>query len=154
MDEQLEFAMQIAGRLASAGIHYMLTGSMAMAVYATPRMTRDIDMVVDIDRGYLDTLVRLFERDCYIDRSAVAEAIESKEFERRREINVRGSTLLVVAPEDLIVSKLEWARETGSELQRRDVRDMIASVPVLDWDYLEQWSDRPGLVSILREVRG
>ena len=146
--------MQIAGRLASAGIHYMLTGSMAMAVYATPRMTRDIDMVVDIDRGYLDTLVRLFERDCYIDRSAVAEAIESKEFERRREINVRGSTLLVVAPEDLIVSKLEWARETGSELQRRDVRDMIASVPVLDWDYLEQWSDRPGLVSILREVRG
>ncbi len=45
VDEQLEFVKQIASRLASAEINYMMTGSMAMAVYATPRMTRDIDDV-------------------------------------------------------------------------------------------------------------
>ena len=42
VDEQLEFAKQIASRLTSAGIPYMMTGSMAMAVYAPPRMTRDV----------------------------------------------------------------------------------------------------------------
>jgi hypothetical protein len=47
MDEQLEFVKQIAERLATAGIEYMMTGSMAMAIYASPRMTRDVDVVVD-----------------------------------------------------------------------------------------------------------
>ena len=76
MDEQLEFTKQIAVRLASVGIDYMLTGSMAMAVYATPRMTRDIDLVIAVARRDVDSLVRLFETDCYIDRGAVAEAID------------------------------------------------------------------------------
>ena len=46
MNEQLEFVKQIASRLDSAGIAYMLTGSMALAIYAVPRMTRDIDLVI------------------------------------------------------------------------------------------------------------
>ena len=180
MDEQLEFAKQIASRLTTAGIDYMLTGSMAMAVYATPRMTRDIDLVIAVGRGDVDTLVRLFETDCYIDRTAVVEAIEGAgmfniihnewiikadfivrkqspyrqiEFERRRQIDVQGTPLFIVAPEDLIISKLQWARDTESELQRRDVRDLIATATYLDWDYLEEWSAQVGVDSLLHEVR-
>ncbi|MCD5416109.1 hypothetical protein LR032_03265 [Candidatus Bipolaricaulota bacterium] len=47
MNEQLEFIKQIAERLDAADIRYMLTGSMAMAIYAVPRMTRDIDLVIE-----------------------------------------------------------------------------------------------------------
>jgi len=180
MDEQLEFVKQIANRLGGAGIDYMLTGSMAMAVYAMPRMTRDVDVVIAVDRGHAETLVRLFEADCYIDRDAVLEAIDNtgmfnvihnkwiikadfvvrknspyrkNEFERRRQTEIEGSPIFVVAPEDLILSKLEWARETGSELQRRDVRDLIFSVTDLDWAYIENWSVQLGIDSLLREVR-
>ena len=180
MDEQLEFVKQISDRLTSAGIDYMLTGSMALAVYATPRMTRAVDLVVAVGRGDVDTLVRLFDTDCYIDRDAVAEAIDSAgmfniihnewiikadfivrkrgsyrqtEFERRRQIEVDGTPLFIVAPEDLILSKLEWARETQSELQHRDVRDIVASVTDLDWDYLEQWATNLGVEPLLRDVR-
>jgi len=78
MDEQLEFVRQIATRLGSAGIDYMVTGSIAMAVYATPRMTRDVDVVLDCTTRDVDTLVDLFSHDCYVERSAVAEAIEMK----------------------------------------------------------------------------
>ncbi len=63
MDEQLGFAKQIADRLTSAAIDYMLTGSMAMAVYATPRMTRDIDLVVAVGRSDVDTLATMFQPD-------------------------------------------------------------------------------------------
>ena len=35
MDEQLAFVKHIVQRLTSAGIEYMMTGSMAMAVYAS-----------------------------------------------------------------------------------------------------------------------
>lgn len=180
MDEQLEFVNLIARRLTNAGIDYMLTGSMAMAVYATPRMTRDVDVVIAVGRDDAETLVRMFESDCYIDRGAVLEAIDNAgmfniihnewiikadfvvrksspyrvtEFERRRQIEVDSATLFIVAPEDLILSKLEWAQETESELQRRDVRDIISSVTDLEWDYIERWSVQLGVDSLLREVR-
>ena len=78
MDEQLEFVKQIASRLASAEINYMMTGSMAMAVYATPRMTRDIDVVIESGPEHVDTIVRLFETDCYVSRDAVREAMAQK----------------------------------------------------------------------------
>lgn len=181
MDELLEFVKQIAHRLTTAGIDYMLTGSMAMAVYATPRMTRDVDLVVAVGRGDVDTLVSLFEADCYVDRDAVAEAIASAgmfniihnewiikadfivrkrspyrqtEFERRRQIDVEGDSLSIVAPEDLILSKLEWALQTGSELQLRDVREIVAASSDLDWEYIEKWSTHLGVDGLLGEARG
>lgn len=180
MDEQLEFVKQIALRLASAEINYMMTGSMAMAVYATPRMTRDIDVVIESRPEHVDTIVRLFETDCYVSRDAVRQAIETQgmfnvihnewiikadfivckdspyrlvEFGRRREIDVQGTPVAVVAPEDLILSKLDWARESGSELQRRDVQNIIAAVGDLDWDYLEQWAGQLQLGETLEQVR-
>ncbi len=180
VDEQLEFVKQIASRLASAEINYRMTGSMAMAVYATPRMTRDIDVVIESRPEHVDTIVRLFETDCYVSRDAVREATETQgmfnvihnewiikadfivrkdspyrlvEFGRRREIDVQGTPVAVVAPEDLILSKLDWARESGSELQRRDVQNIIAAVGDLDWDYLQQWAGQLQLGETLEQVR-
>jgi len=180
MDEQLEFVKQIANRLGGAGIDYMLTGSMAMAVYAMPRMTRDVDVVIAVDRGHAETLFRLFEADCYIDRDAVLEAIDNTgmfnvihnkwiikadfiirkagpyrraEFERRRQVEVQGTALNIVTPEDLILSKLDWAQQTGSELQRRDVREIIARVADLDWEYLTRWAAHLGLDAALSGLR-
>ena len=45
MAEQLEFVKFLAENLDSARIPYMLTGSVAMALYAEPRMTRDLDLL-------------------------------------------------------------------------------------------------------------
>ena len=58
MDEQLEFLKLIASRLDSVGILYMMTGSMAMAIYSIPRMTRDIDLVVEVEHVDVDTLLK------------------------------------------------------------------------------------------------
>jgi hypothetical protein len=46
MDEQFEFLRSIVHRLEEASIPYMLTGSLALAIWARPRMTRDIDVVI------------------------------------------------------------------------------------------------------------
>jgi hypothetical protein len=42
MNEEISILIDVTSRLEKAGIHYMMTGSMALAVYSTPRMTRDI----------------------------------------------------------------------------------------------------------------
>jgi hypothetical protein len=180
VNEQIEFVKLIAQRLDSAGIAYMLTGSLAMSMYAEPRMTRDIDLVVACQPEDADAIVRLFSDDCYIDADVVREAARARamfniihrqwivkadfivqkdeeyrriEFDRRRGLSIEGRAISVVAPEDLILSKLLWALPEASELQLRDARALIAGVHTLDWDYLEQWADRLGLLGMLDQVR-
>jgi len=48
------------------------------------------------------------------------------EFERRRRIELDAFSLWIVSKEDLILSKLAWAKPSGSELQLRDVRNLLA----------------------------
>ena len=78
MNEQLEFVKEIARRLDNARIPYMLTGSLAMAVYAVPRMTRDIDVVVDIAPKDVKRFSQLFSEDCYVDEDTVRDAVSSR----------------------------------------------------------------------------
>lgn len=181
MSEELEVLKTVARRLDDLGVPYMVTGSMAVNYYAVPRMTRDIDVVVELSGGDADRLCEAFEGDFYVDRDAVRRAVEERglfnlihgasvvkvdfvvrkeseyrrvEFSRRRRIRVEDQELSAVAPEDLIVSKLDWARETRSEVQLADVRNLLACVPSLDEAYLAHWTGRLGLDTLYRELRG
>jgi hypothetical protein len=180
MNEQLEFVKEIARRLDNAGIPYMLTGSLAMAVYAVPRMTRDIDIVVEVAPKDVKRFAQLFSEDCYVDEDTVRDAISSRtmfnvihnrwiikadfivrkddpyhdvEFTRRGHIDVEGVRVAIVAPEDLILSKLVWAKESQSELQQRDIVQLIQGVKDLDWPYLERWAVTLGVADDLKNVR-
>jgi len=48
---------------------------------------------------------------------------------------------------------LGWAKDTRSELQLRDARNLIASVDALDWEYIERWATDLGVSDLLTEVR-
>ncbi len=75
-----------------------------------------------------------------------------EEFRRRRAVVVDGMSVWLVAPEDLILSKLVWMRESGSELQRRDVELLVASVRDLDRKYIERWAVDLRVQDAWREV--
>ena len=171
MSEELEVLKIVAERLGQAGIAYMVTGSVAMNHYAVPRMTRDIDLVVELSRADSDRVYLLFEGDFYVDRGPTAfnmihtalvvkvdvvvrrdTEYRRREFARRRRLVIEGRELFVVAPEDLIISKLEWARDSRSELQLADVRNLAESVTDLDRPYLVEWLDRLGLSALYREA--
>jgi hypothetical protein len=179
MTEELEVLKIVAERLRQAGIPYMLTGSVAMNHYAVPRMTRDIDLVVELSAAEVDRVCGLFEGDFYVDRQAVRDAVEGPaafnmihtalvvkvdviirkdteyrrtEFARRRRLMVEGQESFVVAPEDLIISKLEWARESRSAVQLADVRNLAESVTDLDRRYLAAWVARLGLSALYRQA--
>ena len=180
MDEQLKFLLWLAERLDEAGIAYMVTGSVALAAYATPRMTRDIDVVIEIDANDVDTIVEVFGRECFLDADSVRSAATTRgmfniihndsiikadfvvkkdepyrvtEFGRRRTITVETRPVVFVAPEDLILSKLVWAGESGSELQARDVRDLLDAVKELDLEYLRRWASELGVSEALERLR-
>lgn len=75
MDE-LEVLHDVTARLEEAGIPYMLTGSMAMNYYAEPRMTRDVDLVVDLERSEIPRLVTGFQPNYHVSREAVRDAVQ------------------------------------------------------------------------------
>ncbi len=171
---------EVARRLKQAGIAYMVTGSVAANFYAVPRMTRDIDIVVELSDRDIGRFIRIFQKDFYLEPETVQAADKNKgmfnliqneyvikidfvvrkdseyrrkEFSRRRKISVDGQSFYVVAPEDLILSKLDWAKDTRSEVQLTDVRNLLKSVKRLDRRYLARWVKRLGVQSLYREVR-
>lgn len=153
MSAELEVLRDAIARLEGAGIAYMLTGSVALSYYAEPRMTRDVDLVVELAGRDPKSVAALFAADYYVSESDVARAIEARamfnvlhlgkivkldfivrkdtpyrqrEFERRNRVPLPGFEAWIVSREDLILSKLAWAKESGSELQLRDVRALLA----------------------------
>jgi hypothetical protein len=50
----------------------------------------------------------------------------------------------------LILSKLVRARDTGSELQLRDVKTLLDDA--VDWPYLKEWARKLDVAEKLQEV--
>lgn len=72
---QFEILKLVCNRLDAAGIPYMLTGSFAGHFYLVPRMTRDIDIVVELLSSDVPRFCHSFEKDFNVPHSAIAEAI-------------------------------------------------------------------------------
>jgi hypothetical protein len=72
------------------------------------------------------------------------------EFARRQAVAIAGTRTWIVSCEDLILSKLVWALESNSELQRRDIHQLLAE-PV-DLDYIRKWAPRLGVTTLLNEL--
>ena len=70
-----------------------------------------------------------------------------------RTVTIAGQSVTIVAAEDLILSKLDWAKDSHSQMQLDDVRNLLRSVPDLDTDYLSRWADQLGLATLYQEVR-
>lgn len=179
MSEQLEVLKLVAARLDALHVPYMITGSLAASHYATPRFTRDIDLVVELDRPGADQLAQTLAADFYVDAQALRNAVDGagmtnvihlrllvkvdlivrkdtpyrrEEFRRRRAAVVDGMTIWFVAPEDLVLSKLLWMRDSGSEVQRRDVEALVSSVGDLDRAYVTRWASELGVLETWHEV--
>lgn len=177
LETELDILRDVSLRLESAGIAFMLTGSVAMNYYAQPRMTRDIDLVVALDEVQAETIVHLFEVDYYVDGQAVSRAIAQRsifnlihnetvikvdcillksdayrqeEFRRRQQVTLGDFQTWIVSREDLILSKLYWAKESRSEMQLRDVRNLLT--PGCDAVYLHSRASALGVDELLKEV--
>jgi hypothetical protein len=165
------FLQRVVEILEDAQVPWMLTGSVAAAYYATPRATQDIDVVVDPGEAALHRVVDGFlAADFYVDRETALDALRSRgqfnaidpdsgwkvdllvrkarpysetEFQRRRDATLLGVDVSLASLEDVLLSKLEWAKLADSELQRRDVEQLLErAYDRLDLAYVERWVGR------------
>ncbi len=179
MSEEIDVLKTVIGRLDEAKIPYMITGSIAGNFYSIPRMTRDIDMIAEINLSDTKKIYELFKDDFYIDEEQVTAAVKEQEmfniihneaivkvdfivrknseyrrleFSRRKYFDFEGMKIAIVSPEDLIISKLFWAKESHSEMQINDVKNLMASVENLDYNYIKKWVKELDIENIFNEA--
>ena len=160
------------------GLEYMVTGSFAMSAYGEIRFTRDIDIVLQISEAQAKPFAELFEADYYVNEESVKRAILRRSmfnvinqvhggkldcivmkdtefarasFSRRYKVTVSGVEFWTTTREDLIVAKLNWARDTHSEMQIRDIANLTTTE--YDFGYVADWVERLDLRNIWIEVK-
>jgi hypothetical protein len=175
---------QFADILDELNIAYAIGGSFASSAYGAVRFTQDADITVDSfgQKGnkFFDTV----KSDFYISNEAMNYALQNRtsfniihlatafkidifirkddEFQRQmlfhsRKLPLGESSKKVsfVSPEDIILLKLDWFRQSGysSERQLSDVRGVLAAQKdSLDLDYLKNWAKKLGLNELFQKA--
>jgi len=79
LSDPIKVMIRVVEVLEKLRIPYYLGGSLASSVYGTPRATKDIDIVADIQFQHVKLFVSSFaEEEFYIDEEMIKEAIASK----------------------------------------------------------------------------
>jgi hypothetical protein len=170
--EPSELLRRLADAFERLGIAYRVTGSMATIAYGEPRFTNDIDVVVRMRADQVEALCAAFPApEYYCSREAVDDAVrrqfqfnilhptsglkvdviiasdspfDASRFSRGQRIGTSpGQDAWFASPEDVILKKMIYMREGGSDKHLRDIVGVLkVQADKLDWDYLEDWSKR------------
>lgn len=179
-DELLRWLISVLERL---GLRYFVTGSVAAIYYGEPRFTNDIDVVVDLPEVRIPEFLASFPPgEFYLSEEALRHAVARQgmcnvihvpsslkidvmiaadtlfnrnRFERARRVQPADDLEgLFASAEDVILKKMDFFREGGSEKHLRDITGILmVSGEELDHDYIENWADQMGLETIWRTIK-
>ena len=177
MTEELETLKNVVEKLDEGRFQYLLTGSMAIGFYSIPRMTRDSDIIIQLYGKDISKFVNLLKDDFFIDKQMIEDSLaggqmfnifhkktlfkidfilkrnedyENVKFERKKKLKVNGMSVNVISIEDLIISKLNWSKDSNSEMQLNDVRDLMKSE--CDKKYIADWVLKLNLKEIYNKL--
>jgi len=180
MTSQGGFLQLLIGELSRHGIAYMVSGSVCSSLHGEPRATRDVDIVIVGAEDKVLDFVQSLGRDYYVSLDAVRDALARRtmfnvidsrsgykadfvirkdrrfsreEFGRRRTTKIAGLDVWVTSPEDTILTKLEWGKDSQSEQQFRDALGVaVVQWDHLDRDYLRKWAKELQVESSLEQL--
>lgn len=178
-NEVFEFVLR---KLEELGFRYMVVGSVASIFYGEPRMTLDMDVVLELEMQDIERFCAAFPADeFYVSSKAVFEAITHRtQFNiihpdsgnkidfmvvrddawSRQQISGRtsrkllaGRSAYVARPEDVILSKMMYYREGGSDKHLRDIAGMLKiSGEIIDRGYVEKWARQMDVLDIWQAI--
>ena len=160
-------------------IRYHLTGGIATIAYGEPRMTQDVDLVLDRDRVLAvedEFLIALARAGFHFGQPTARQAIASRQMfqlldvdqvikldlyvrclipgELDRSVRTEifpGVELPVASRADAALSKLVWIQH-GSHRSRRDLRGILAGATRDELGEVERTAAGMGLADLLAEV--
>jgi hypothetical protein len=170
--ELSDLLKQLTKTFDALGIPYLVTGSMATIAYGEPRLTNDIDVVAVLTLTQVAALCAAFPDPEYYCSAAAAEQAVRERFQFNILHPASGLKVDVIvatdsafdrsrfsrgvrlpagadyevsfaAPEDVIIKKLQYFREGGSEKHLRDIVGVLkVQADRIDRVYLADWIAR------------
>lgn len=180
--EQTELLRHAIDTLERLTIPYMLVGSFASTAYGEPRFTQDIDIVLDLSSAQIPAFCEAFPApDFFLSEQAVRAAVQTHfqfnvlhpatgnkidfilprsdewgrvQMERRQKVQLLPDRVGVAArPEDVILGKMWYYAEGGSEKHLRDITGILRiSGDVVDREDIRQWAEKLGLSEIWEAI--
>lgn len=180
---QDELLRHVVGVLESLKLRYFVTGSIASIYYGEPRLTNDIDIIVDLPEQRIAEFCAAFPmEEFYLSDEAASRAVRTHgsfnilhpssglkvdviipektlynhhRFERTRRVQAgEGLESSFSSAEDVILMKMEFFRQGSSDKHLRDITGILKlGGDQLDTDYIENWADQMGLETIWRTLR-
>lgn len=177
--ELLRIVVEVLERLQ---IPYLITGSVASMAYGEPRLTNDIDIVTEIRPQHINDLLAAFPApEYYLNEEIIREAIQipgqfniihpasglkidmiirqntpfdQSRFARRKRLRpAKDYEADFAAPEDVILKKMEFYKEGGSEKHLRDITGILRiSRDEVDRQYIARWAERLGVTEIWEAI--
>lgn len=175
--KQYQLLQKAADFFEREGVPYRIVGSMASIAYGEPRLTIDIDILVDLNERVVETLELEFPApDFYLSIPALLEAIrrpgqfyiihvpsgmkldiiQRRDTEFGKAAITHGQRLKsegfydawFASPENVILMKLRYYQEGGSEKHLRDIASMLSiQGPLIDREYIADWAGKLGVTA-------
>lgn len=169
--------------LEKAKIPYLVTGSVGAMAYGEPRMTNDIDIVAAIEERHIAIFLTAFPAiEFYIDGEMIREAVQKQgqfniihpssglkvdliikkdtpfdnsRFGRLKRLSPAESYQAnFAAAEDIIIKKMEYYLQGGSEKHLRDITGMIKiSREAINFAYITSWAKKLGIWEIWEAIQ-
>lgn len=180
MTSQDDFLKKLIKILDDCSVPYMISGSFGSSYHGQPRATKDIDIVIAPTEEQLLSFVDSLGANYYVSLKAVRDAFSHKsmfnvidshsgwkadfilrkertfsrqEFTRKRNVDFGGIDVWVTSPEDMILSKLEWSKNSLSEQQFHDALGIaVVQWDRLDVDYLCKWAKELQVKDSLKQL--
>lgn len=178
-----ELLKNIARIFERLNLPYLVTGGMAVLIWGRPRFTADIDIVIELKpsdvKNFAGALKELSKAG-YVDEDIMEEMVrnggefnfvdgttgvkvdfwifdngdfDSSRLKRRVAKEILGQKIYFTSPEDLILSKLKWYKESHSNRHLEDAESVLKiSGTELDMGYLEKWAGEIGATDYLKLI--
>lgn len=180
--EQIELLKYVISVLENLEVPYMIVGSLSSSIYGEPRMTRDIDIVIRLERDQVNRLSSAFPTDeYYMSNEAAYRALDdqsqfnvihgysgnkidfmiarsdtwsNEQLSRRRRIELLPNLYgYVASPEDVIIGKLIYYNDGHSEKHLRDIASILKiNGSEIDKQYIEKWTKELKLTEVWKKA--
>ena len=180
--EQFDLRAHLVDVLERLELEYFITGSVAAIYYGEPRFTNDIDVVVRLsDESVVEFCAQFPAPDFYVSEEAAKQAVRTRgqfniihpasglkvdvivptdtPYDRSRlSRKHRGRAdqthdAFFASPEDVILKKMQYFQEGGSEKHIRDITGILKlSGNRIDVQYIRDWANQLGLTEIWETI--
>lgn len=178
-----ELLVTISEILQELKIPHAVTGGFAVTIWGKPRYTADIDVIIEMADKNIKPLAKkllAIDKNVYAEEEMMREALmyhgefnfihsntglkvdffvqdnssyNKLKIQRAVVRDIFSRKIPFVSPEDLILSKLMWSKESESQKQAEDIKSVLRNPKLnLDIPYLKNWAQKHDTIEVLEEL--